>query len=343
MPHLTITFHALSCLQVKIISSQARCGANPARIVRALAHEAAERDVPGKTALRITLSLARLDPRPTPSFATSPRIGASRRVSAPCEDAAGIWQMAPTSGTTDPRNPSPPQCSDSATPPINADLPPPCTDASGHELSYDEDCAAHTTSVRSSASGELTAEAVIMPGSHAKATHEGCDPTRNSAAPGPRTVRITPADADEDGQVRLASTASLCAMGPYVCQADSVDRARRPCASEAPLGGAGSLDELPRLPSNSVSTSSREFGAGLWWRMPVTAALDVPENDSHVGILGGMHGDGTAVEGAAAGSTELRGGDPRRRALGRMVRSAMAGAVFVAACCLQRSRAVRRV
>lgn len=296
--------HDRTGVQAKIISKQASCGAAPSRIVRLLAYEAALRDVAGTTAQHIALSLSRLDPAPEPSFATSPRIGATRRISAPGEEAAGIWQMAPTSGST-PASPSGPTATSA---PASDGGRGPCEQActplsmSSRAESLDQLDGDNENGGRS---GELTAQAVSM--------HDPCERDESSASGATGEVseaatRAASTHAEEGGPPGDVMREMWDAMEAAV--ADGVDDgdatgARAGCGEpvaadacvqmqrvsavhaavpERSLAAAVPLrtfpQPAPRLRTTTSSVCSQDYGAGTWWKVPVDTHVEVPADDS---------------------------------------------------------------
>eukprot|EP00892_Ulva_mutabilis_P004943 jgi/Ulvmu1/2820/UM142_0018.1 len=336
----------------KMISAQASRGVEPAGIVRALAQAAAECDAAGSTAAHIALSLARLDPLPGPSFATSPRIGASRRISEPCSDAAGIWQMAPTSASaaaavhaspTVPNAPYPLAAAiDERTGEHTSD---PLMNIDAEHVTNAE--GGHTAGA-SSVSGELTAEPVRMhatpaatPSSRefsraglgaaagpsvAAREEEACEEREQSLEELLRAVRLR-SDKGDQGEVgRCALPDARDPWGPAQSVAEAPHklgqlRPRRPSwgpsrrPSQGP-SGAGS--------SWAGSACSRDFGAGRWWRVSMHAEVEVPEDDS-------PHEWRAAAAARAAVPGGADGGRTRRRGVRRVLRAAAAGAAVVAA------------
>lgn len=318
-----------------MISTQARRGAEPSRIVRLLAYEAALRDVAGTTAQHIALSLGRLNPAPQPSFATSPRIGATRRISAPGEDAVGIWQMAPTSGgATAPASRPPaasPSASDGAMGHWEHACAPLCMGSRAQgpdQLQGDDE--------RSGQSGELTAQAVSMHDvlAHDDLAASGATSKASDAAEGAASNHAGQAgplgglmrdewDAMEaEVEVEGADDGGDWAGCAGACAADACVRMQRFAAARAalPEGRLAAAAPLrtgtlpaPRRRTTADSACSRDYGSGSWWKVPVDTHVEVPADD---GIRVG-------AEGAAFSR-------PRGRRVRRAARCAVAGVAVVA-------------
>lgn len=350
----------LLAVQAKIITSQARRGANPARILRALAYEAALRDPAGTTAQHVALSLGRLDPNPQPSFATSPRIGASRRITAPGEEAVGIWQMAPTSSRT-PSESSPDGGAPVAAPP-GPGTSEPADDGPhiGMVPSGLED-AAESPSVGTldssdedvtggHASGELTAQAEYVHDLHAydsaeaeAATDEGAREAADAAdtvcALGDAAADGRGAGGDMGGVAGGAARADACVFLQRVPSAAAVAPPHQ-LAAGASLGSWVRAQEARRTTADSAC--SREYGAGKWWRVDVDMDVEVPANNGFRVAAGPDAAVAAAAEGDA-GTCAGTGAPARRgRRLRRAARWAAAGVVVVAATLMLRRRGIRK-
>ena len=351
----------LLAVQAKIITSQARRGANPARIVRALAYEAALRDPAGTTAQRVALSLGRLDPNPQPSFATSPRIGASRRITAPGEEAVGIWQMAPTSSRT-PSESSPDGGAPAAAPPGPGASEPADDGPHSGMVPFGLEDAAESPSVGTldssdedvaggHASGELTAQAEYVHGMHAydgtggeASTDEGArepadDAADTACAFGDAVADGRGAGGDVGGLADRAARADACVFLQRVPSAAAVAPPHR-LAAAASLGSWVRAEEARRTTADS--TCSREYGAGKWWRVDVDMDVEVPADDGFR-VVAGRGAAVAAVAEGDAGTCAGTGAPARRgRRLCRAARRAAAGVVVVAATLMLRRRGNRK-
>lgn len=292
-------------------------------MVQAIAYEASLRDVAGTTARGIAISLGRLCPNTEPSFATSPRISASRRVSAPGEDAMGIWQMAPTSVGSESAAGSPPVSPRAESSSVSS-----AADADGATASSPERDSQTGPAMRvppmsddelpeenDGQSGELTPQPVDM---HSALAQGG------ACRDVPDVDCMSEAGSDTEAHTGgLARAADACVFVQRVSKGSAVVAA----LDAEFMGLLGGDDGAPRARTTASSACSQVYGAGNWWKVPVDTEVDVPDDDGFR--------VGSAEEVPAAG----RGGPGRR--LRHAARCTAAGVAVIAARMLLRGR--RRV